>query len=165
MLEDAGFEDAVISASSDLDEYLIANLKLQGAKIGLWGVGTKLITSDDCPAFGGVYKLAAESDENGNFIPKIKLSNNVEKVTNPGIKKIFRVYDKKTGKIKADVIVLEEETIDETKVLTLFDDSAKWKRMTLQPGTYTIRELLVPIFENGKCVYQSPKSNGNAGIL
>ena len=157
MLEDAGFEDAVISASSDLDEYLIANLKLQGARIGLWGVGTKLITSDDCPAFGGVYKLAAESDENGNFIPKIKLSNNVEKVTNPGIKKIIRIYDKQTGKMKADVIALEEETVDETEVLTLFDDSAKWKRMTLQPGTYTTRELLVPIFKDGNCVYQSPK--------
>ena len=81
----------------------------------------------------------------------------MEKVTNPGIKKIFRIYDKKTGKMKADVIALQEETIDETEVLTLFDDSAKWKRMTLQPGTYTTRELLVPIFENGKCVYQSQK--------
>lgn len=157
MLEDAGFPDAVISASSDLDENLIASLKLQGAKIGLWGVGTKLITSDDCPAFGGVYKLSAETVENGEFIPKIKLSNNTEKVTNPGIKKVVRIYDKETGKIKADLIALEDETFDETKPLTLFDDNAKWKRMTLTPGTFVVRELLVPIFINGKCVYESPK--------
>lgn len=157
MLEDAGFPDAVISASSDLDENLIASLKLQGAKIGLWGVGTKLITSDDCPAFGGVYKLSAETVENGEFIPKIKLSNNTEKVTNPGIKKVVRIYDKETGKIKADLIALEDETFDETKPLTLFDDNAKWKRMTLTPGTFVVRELLVPIFIEGKCVYESPK--------
>ena len=157
MLEDAGFPDAVISASSDLDEYLIASLKLQEAKIGLWGVGTKLITSDDCPAFGGVYKLAAESTENGEFIPKIKLSNNTEKVTNPGIKKVVRIYDKATGKIKADLIALDDEVFDESKPLTLFDDSAKWKRMTLPAGSFTIRELLVPIFIDGKCVYESPK--------
>ena len=157
MLEDAGFPDAVISASSDLDEYLIASLKLQGAKIGLWGVGTKLITSDDCPAFGGVYKLAAESDDKGGFIPKIKLSNNAGKVTNPGVKKVVRLYDKKTKKIKADIIMLEEEVIDETKPLTLFDASAKWKKMTLEAGTYFGRELLVPIFIDGACVYESPK--------
>lgn len=157
MLEDAGFPDAVISASSDLDEYLIASLKLQEAKIGLWGVGTKLITSDDCPAFGGVYKLAAESNEKGEFIPKIKLSNNTEKVTNPGIKKVVRIYDKATGKIKADLIALDDEVFDESKPLTLFDDSAKWKRMTLPAGSFTIRELLVPIFIDGKCVYESPK--------
>ncbi len=157
MLEDAGFPDAVISASSDLDEYLIASLKLQEAKIGLWGVGTKLITSDDCPAFGGVYKLAAESNEDGDFIPKIKLSNNTEKVTNPGIKKVVRIYNKATKKIKADIIALEDEVFDESKPLTLFDDSAKWKRMTLSPGSFTVRELLVPIFIDGKCVYESPK--------
>ena len=157
MLEDAGFPDAVISASSDLDEYLIASLKLQGAKIGLWCVGTKLITSDDCPAFGGVYKLAAESDDKGGFIPKIKLSNNAGKVTNPGVKKVVRLYDKKTKKIKADIIMLEEEVIDETKPLTLFDASAKWKKMTLEAGTYFGRELLVPIFIDGACVYESPK--------
>ena len=109
MLDEAGFTDAVISASSDLDEYLISSLKTQGAKISLWGVGTKLITSDDCPAFGGVYKLAAETDENGEFVPKIKLSNNPEKVTLPGIKKIVRLYEKETGKIKADLITLEDE--------------------------------------------------------
>jgi len=157
MLEDAGFPDALISASSDLDENLITSLKLEGAKISLWGVGTKLITSDDCPAFGGVYKLSAESNDNGGFIPKIKLSNNAEKVTNPGIKKIIRIYDKATGKIKADLIALEDETFDITKSLTLFDASAKWKKMHLAPNTYTLRELLVPIFIDGKCVYESPK--------
>ena len=156
MLEEAGFPDAIISASSDLDENLIASLKLQGAKISLWGVGTKLITSDDCPAFGGVYKLAAEEDENGKFIPKIKLSNNPEKVTNPGIKKVFRIYEKSTGKIKADLIALDDETIDESKPLAIYDSNAKWKNMRLEPGTYRVRELLVPVFIDGKQVYESP---------
>ncbi len=158
MLEEAGFADAVISASSDLDENLIASLKLQGAKISLWGVGTKLITSDDCPAFGGVYKLAAEEDENGVFVPKIKLSNNPEKVTNPGVKKVFRIYEKATGKIKADLIALDDEVLDETKRLEIRDSNAKWKQMTLEPGTYTVRELLVPIFVDGKQVYESPET-------
>lgn len=157
MLDDAGFADAVISASSDLDETLISSLKSQGAEIHLWGVGTKLITSDDCPAFGGVYKLAAESDDGGKtFVPKIKLSNNVEKVTNPGIKKVLRVYDKNTGKIKADIIALEEESIDEKEPLLLLDRAAKWKKMRLAAGSFRVRELLVPIFRNGECVYQSP---------
>ncbi len=156
MLDEAGFNDAVISASSDLDEDLISSLKLQGAKISLWGVGTNLITADKNPSFGGVYKLAAESDDKGGFIPKIKLSNNPEKVTIPGIKKIIRVYDKLTGKIKADVLALEDEVFDDSKTLTLFDRSAKWKRMVLKPGSYYMRELLVPIFVNGECVYESP---------
>ncbi len=157
MLDEAGFNDAVISASSDLDENLISSLKLQGAKISLWGVGTKLITADDCPAFGGVYKLAAESDGYGNFIPKIKLSNNPEKVTTPGIKKIVRIYDKETGKIKADMLALEDEVFNEDETLILYDRSEKWKRMVLKPNTYTVRELLVPVFVEGECVYESPK--------
>ncbi len=156
MLDEAGFTDAKITASSDLDEYLIMSLKLQGAKINSWGVGTKLITSDDCPSFGGVYKLSAESDENGNFIPKIKLSNNPSKITNPGIKKILRFYDKETGKIKADLICLDEEQYSEDQKIKLFDHMAKWKKMILRPGEYTIRELLVPVFINGECVYKSP---------
>lgn len=158
MLDDAGFTDAVISASSDLDENLIASLKVQGAKITLWGVGTKLITSDDCPAFGGVYKLAAETDGTGRFMPKIKLSNNPQKVTLPGIKKVVRIYDKVTNKIKADLIALNYENYDESKTLTLFDHTATWKHMELEPGTYYLRELLAPIFINGKCVYTSPKT-------
>lgn len=158
MLDDAGFTDAIISASSDLDENLIASLKVQGAKITLWGVGTKLITSDDCPAFGGVYKLAAETDGTGRFMPKIKLSNNPQKVTLPGIKKVIRIYDKVTNKIKADLIALNYENYDENKTLTLFDHTATWKHMELEPGTYYLRELLEPIFLNGKCVYTSPKT-------
>ena len=156
MLDEAGFTDAKITASSDLDEYLIMSLKLQGAKINNWGVGTKLITSDDCPSFGGVYKLAAESDENGNFIPKIKLSNNPSKVTNPGIKKVLRFYDKATGKIKADLICLDDEVYSEDKKVKLFDHTAVWKKMVLHPGEYSIRELLDPVFKNGECVYNSP---------
>jgi len=158
MLDAAGFADAVISASSDLDENLIASLKVQGAKITLWGVGTKLITSDDCPAFGGVYKLAAESDGSGRFVPKIKLSNNPQKVTLPGIKKVIRIYDKATNKIKADLIALNYEHYDENKTITLFDHTATWKHMELEPGTYYLRELLEPIFLNGKCVYTTPKT-------
>ena len=158
MLDKAGFEDALICASSDLDENLIASLKLQGAKIDTWGVGTRLITSNDCPSFGGVYKLSAETDENGNFVPKIKLSNNPSKVTLPGIKKVIRIYDKESGKIKADLITLDDEKYSEDKTLTLFDHNATWKTMTLKPGTYTLRELLVPVFINGERVYSSPST-------
>ena len=156
MLDEAGYPDAIISASSDLDETLIQSLKQQGTTITLWGVGTRLITSHDCPAFGGVYKLAAEEGENGIMQPKIKLSENAVKVTNPGVKKVFRLYDTQTDKIKADLIALDHETIDEAQPLTIFDPQATWKRMTLRPGTYRVRELLVPVFEQGKCVYQSP---------
>ena len=157
MLDDAGHEDAVISASCDLDEYLIADLKRQGAEISLWGVGTKLITSDDCPSFGGIYKLAAERKTGGEFIPKIKISDNPEKVTNPGIKKVLRIYDKTTGKLKVDLIALEEETIDTNQDLVVRDPKARWKKMKLKAGQYTVRELLVPIFRAGKCVYESPQ--------
>ena len=158
MLDDAGFTDAVISASSDLDEYLISSLKNQGAAITSWGVGTNLITAKDCPAFGGVYKLAAVQDEKtGEFIPKIKLSENSEKITNPGNKTIQRIYDKETGKIIADLICLVDEEFDEKNSLLLFDPIETWKKTHLAPGTYTMRELLVPIFKNGECVYESPK--------
>ncbi len=156
MLDEAGFPDAVISASSDLDEYLISDLKLQGAKITLWGVGTNLITAKENPSFGGVYKLAAIEQEDGSFVSKIKLSDNIEKVTNPGIKKILRVYDKETGKIKADLIALTEEEYDVTQELELFDPSDTWKRMKLAGGSYELREMLVPIFEKGELVYKSP---------
>ena len=156
MLDAAGYTDAVISASSDLDVYLIDSLHTQGAKITSWGVGTNLITSKDCPAFGGVYKLAAVADENGVFTPKIKVSENVEKVTNPGNKTVFRLYDKTTGKIKADLIALADEQFDPDKTLMIFDPLATWKKTWLEGGTYTIRELLVPIFINGECVYKSP---------
>jgi len=157
MLDDAGFHDAVISASNDLDEYLIDSLKSQGATITSWGVGTHLITSKDWPSFGGVYKLAAIMDKNGNFIPKIKLSENTEKVTNPGNKKIYRVYEKETGKIKADLICLEEETFCENEPLLLFDPLEPWKKTKLAAGSYILRELMVPVFKNGECCYASPK--------
>jgi nicotinate phosphoribosyltransferase len=157
MLDEAGFTDAIISASSDLDEYLINSLKLQGAAITSWGVGTNMITSKDCPAFGGVYKLAAVLDpDSGEFIPKIKLSENSEKITNPGNKKILRIYDKKTGKIRADLICLEDEVYDETQDLILFDPVETWKKTKIKGGTYTLRSLLVPIFQKGECVYTSP---------
>ncbi len=156
MLDNAGYKDAVISASSDLDEYLISALKQQNAKITTWGVGTNLITSSDCPAFGGVYKLCAETDDEGNYIPKIKISENPAKVTNPGIKKIFRIYNKKYNKIKADLIALWHEKINEKTDLEIFDPDATWKRMKLKAGEYTVTELLVPIFKDGKQIYTSP---------
>ena len=155
-LDRAGFPDAIISASNDLDEYLIQSLKQQGAAITSWGVGTSLITSRDCPALGGVYKLAAIEDENGRFIPKIKLSENTEKITNPGNKEIYRIYDKTSGKIRADLICIAGEEFDPSEDLTLFDPNETWKKTTLPGGTYTLRRLLVPVFENGKCVYSSP---------
>ncbi len=155
MLDVAGFPDAIITASSDLDEYLIDSLKTQGAKIDSWGVGTKLITSRDCPSFGGVYKLAA-IQRDGKFIPKIKLSENQWKITNPGNKKIYRVYEKESGKVKADLITLADEEFSSDNSLLLFDPIATWKKTYLEPNSYTLRELLVPIFLNGKCVYTSP---------
>ena len=157
MLDDAGFTDAVISASNDLDEYVIQSLKMQGAAITSWGVGTNLITAKDNPAFGGVYKLAAIQDDQGNFIPKIKLSENSEKVTNPGNKKIYRIYDKESGKIKADLICMDDETYTEDEPMRLFSPTEPWKKTTLAPGTYTLRELMVPVFKQGECVYESPK--------
>jgi len=156
MLDGAGFNDAVISASGDLDEYLITSLKLQGARIDVWGVGTNLVTSQDDPAFGGVYKMSAEIAPDGAVMPKIKLSENTEKVTNPGVKKVIRLYDRATSKVKADLIALDHERIDASKDLTIFDPIATWKRMTLRAGSYDARELLTPVFMGGECVYESP---------
>ena len=155
MLDDAGFPDAEICASSDLDEYLIDSLLSQGACIDSWGVGTNLITSKNTPAFGGVYKLAAVEID-GEMIPKIKLSENPAKITNPGNKTVYRIYDKESGKIRADYITLADETFDESKDLLLFDPNATWKKTRLEGGTYTMKEILVPIFKNGQCVYDSP---------
>lgn len=155
MLDAAGFKDAVISASSDLDEYLIDSLKTQGAAITSWGVGTNLITCKDNPSFGGVYKLAA-IEEDGSFLPKIKLSENSEKITNPGNKKVYRVYEKESGKIKADLIALEEEELSNQQDLLLFDPVETWKKTLMKADTYTLRLLLQPVFVNGTCVYTSP---------
>ena len=157
MLDQAGFPDAVISASNDLDEFLIDSLKVQGAAITSWGVGTNLITSKDCPSFGGVYKLAAIKDKEGNFIPKIKLSENSEKVTNPGNKTVYRIYEKESGKVKADLICLVDEKFDENEPMLLFDPLEPWKKTKLPGGSYTMREIMVPVFQGGKCCYESPK--------
>ena len=156
MLDEAGFPQAKITASNDLDENLIDSLKTQGAAINAWGVGTHLITAKDNPSFGGVYKLAAIQDSSGNFIPKIKLSENSEKVTNPSNKKIYRIYDKANHKLIADLICLTEEIYSEDRELMLFDPQEPWKRTRLAPGEFTLRELMVPIFEKGRCVYESP---------
>lgn len=157
MLDEAGFPDAIISASNDLDETLITSLKLQGAAINSWGVGTNMITSKDCPSFGGVYKLAAILDKKtGKFVPKIKLSENAEKITNPGNKTIRRIYDKENGKIIADLICLVDEVYDTSRSLLLFDPIETWKKTHLAPDSYTMREMMVPVFLKGKCVYTSP---------
>lgn len=156
-LDEAGHQAAFISASSDLDEYLIRDLKLQGAQITLWGVGTNLITSKDCPAFGGVYKLSGYMKD-GQIIPKIKLSDNIEKVTNPGHKKLLRLYDKASGKIKADLITLADEVFDAKEALTIFDPVSTWKKSDLEAGSYEVRDLLKPVFIDGKCVYSRPST-------
>ena len=152
MLDEAGYPAAKISASSDLDEYVIRDLKMQGCCVTVWGVGTRLITSEDNPALGGVYKMAAEII-GGVVTPKIKLSDNPAKVTNPGVKKVFRLYDK-DGMAVADLIALAHEQIDVTKPLRIFDPVQTYKSMTLTE--YSVRELLVPVFVNGKQVYVSP---------
>lgn len=153
MLDEAGYPNARICASGDLDEVLIRDLKTQGACINTWGVGTKMITSEDCPALGGVYKLSAEIVD-GQTIPKIKISENPAKVTNPGVKKIYRIYNP-DGMAMADLILLEHETVDPSKPLTLFHPVDTWKRQTYE--NYRLRELLTPIFQAGQLVYASPK--------
>ncbi len=153
MLDEAGFENAKIFASGDLDEQVIWDLKMQGACIDVYGVGTKLITSDDMPALGGVYKLAAEIID-GEIIPKIKVSENPVKVTNPGYKQVYRLYSNKDNKAIADLITLDEEVIDESQPLTIFDPIHTWKKLTLED--YTAKPLLKPIFVDGKKVYNSP---------
>ncbi|MFW6268634.1 MAG: nicotinate phosphoribosyltransferase [Bacillota bacterium] len=154
MLDEAGFENAVIVASSNLDENIITSLKVQDAKIDLFGVGTKLITSHSCSAFGAVYKISEYDGE-----PKIKISDNIEKVTNPGNKKLLRIYDKKDKKIVADLITLSEEEFKEEENLILFDSRDTWKTTTLDAGTYEIRDMFVPVFTEGKCIYEKPEVN------
>ncbi len=156
MLDAAGFPDAVISASNDLDEFLIDSLKTQGAAITSWGVGTNLITSKDNPSFGGVYKLAAIQNKDGEFVPKIKLSENTEKITNPGNKMIYRIYEKDSGKVKADLICLVGEVYREEDDLLLFDPLEPWKKTRLEGGSYRLRPIMEQIFQQGRCVYTSP---------
>lgn len=158
MLDNAGYQDTMICASGDLDEYSINSLKNQGAKINLWGVGTRLITSADMPALGGVYKLAAIIDKDGNVTPKIKVSETVEKITNPGFKNIYRVYDKTTGKAEADFIALRNEgVIDESKPLVLTHPTERWKKITFE--NYSLRLLQVDVIKDGKLVYKLPTLN------
>lgn len=154
MLDDAGYPDAIICASGDLDERLVQSLKQQGAKINSWGIGTKLITSADMPSLGGVYKLAAV-EKDGKLIPKIKVSDNTAKITNPGFKTVYRIYDKATGKAEADLIALRGEKIDFTKPLTVYHPTERWKSTTFTD--YTVRELPVKVVENGKSIYNFPK--------
>lgn len=146
MLDAEGLTDAVIVASSDLDEYLIKDLKIQGAKINSWGIGTKLITAYDCPALGGVYKMAQIDGK-----PKIKISNDPWKITNPGYKKIYRIYGKSNNMALADLLCLGDEVIDENEPLTIFHPMHTWKKRTITD--YYLKELLVPIFVEGKKVY------------
>ena len=156
MLDEAGYPDAIISASNDLDENLIASLKAQGARITSWGVGTNLITSESQPSFGGVYKLAAIYSPEGEWIPKIKLSENSAKITNPGNKQIYRITEKDSGKVFADYITLEDEVFSEEEDLVLFDPVDTWKKSTLKGGSYAMKPLLIPIFLGGKLVYNCP---------
>ena len=152
MLDEAGFPDCAIVASNSLDEYIIRDMIQQGAKIDSFGVGERLITASSNPVFGGVYKLCAVENGNGEFVPKIKVSENVAKVTIPGAKKLWRLYDNETGKAIADLMTLASEKIDESQPYELFDPDYTWKRKTVT--NFTVRELLEPIFSKGKCVFE-----------
>lgn len=153
MLDDAGLEECKIVVSNSLDEYIIRDVILEGACVDSFGVGERLITAKSEPVYGGVYKLAA-LETNGELIPKIKISENVEKITNPGFKGLFRLYDKTTGKARGDVITVAGETIPEQDEYVIFDPNAVWKKTKVT--NYTVRNLQVPIFKEGKCVYESP---------
>lgn len=156
MLDEAGYPDCKIVASNSLDEYIIRDILSQGAKVDFFGVGERLITSKSDPIFGGVYKLAAIEND-GVVIPKIKVSENVEKITNPGFKEVWRLYDKKTGKAVADVISTKDEIIDESKPFELFDPEYTWKRKVI--SNFYAKRVLTKIFDKGVCVYESPGLN------
>ncbi len=153
MLDDAGLPQCKIVVSNALDEYLIEDLISQGAQIDTFGVGERLITARSEPVFGGVYKLVA-IEKDGEIVPKIKISENVAKITNPHYKKVYRIYDKATGKAVADQLCIHDEVLTEDEPIVLFDPNAIWKKKTVT--SFTLRELLVPIFKNGKCVYKRP---------
>ena len=155
MLDEAGLTECKIFASNALDEYIIRDLVRQGARIDSFGVGERLITSRSEPVFGGVYKLVAIEDHEGNIIPKIKISENAAKITTPHFKKVYRIFSRDTGKAEADLICLRDEEIDFTQPLELFDPSATWKRKVYT--NIEAKELLVPIFLNGKRVYEVPE--------
>lgn len=154
MLDEAGYPDCKIVASNSLDEYLIRDMLIQGAKVDLYGVGERLITSKSSAVLDGVYKLVAVEDGKGNITPKIKISENVQKITNPHFKKVYRLYDNTNFKAVADLLCVYDETVDNTKPIEIFDPNYTWKRQTLE--NYTARELLIPIFVGGKLVYEKP---------
>lgn len=156
MLDEAGHKDAKIVASNSLDEYRIEDILAQGAKIDSFGVGENLITSKSSPVFGGVYKLVGLEND-GVFEPRIKISENVEKITTPGFKTFYRLYEKDTGKAIADVITMKNEKVDDSKPYEIFHPVYTWKRMRLED--YTAREMKVRIFDGGKCVYDLPSLN------
>lgn len=153
MLDDAGLQECTIVVSNSLDEYIIRDVILEGAQIDSFGVGERLITAKSEPVFGGVYKLAA-LEKDGVVTPKIKISENVEKITNPGFKGLYRLYSKETGKAQGDVLTLSDEMIPEQDAYEIFDPNAVWKKTVVR--NYTVRNLHVPIFKEGKCVYESP---------
>ena len=154
MLDDAGLTECKITASNALDEKLIRDLMMQGAQVDTFGVGERLITSSSSPVFGGVYKLVAVENAEGDIEPKIKVSENAAKITNPHFKKVYRYYDNESGKALADELCVYDEVVDDTKPHTIFDPNATWKTKTLTD--FTAKELLVPILKDGECVYESP---------
>ena len=154
MLDDAGLTDCTITASNALDENLIRDLMMQGAQVDTFGVGERLITSSSAPVFGGVYKLVAVEDESGEIVPKIKVSENTAKITNPHFKKVYRYYDKESGKALADELCVFDEIVDDSRPHAIFDPNATWKTKTLT--NFNAKELLVPVFKNGECVYDCP---------
>lgn len=159
MLDEAGLQEAKICVSGDLDERLIHSLVHQGAKIDIWGVGTKLITSEDLPALGGVYKLSAVIEKDGSITPKIKLSDNSEKVTNPSFKNLYRLYDKESGMAIADLITLHDERIPEDEPITIFHPIDTWKRCEVK--NFRVEKLLHTIVKAGKLVYTFPSAMEN----
>ena len=157
MLDEAGLTECKIVASNSLDENIILALIRQGAAIDSFGVGERMITAKSTPVFGGVYKLVARENEDGEIIPKIKISENAAKITNPHYKRVYRLFDKENGKAIADYIALHDEVVDGSDPIELFDPDYTWKRKTVTD--YTVRELQVPIFKNGECVYTSPSAS------
>lgn len=154
MLDAAGLTTCKIVASNSLDEYLIRDLMMQGAKIDVFGVGERLITSSSSPVLGGVYKLVAVENDDGEIVPKIKVSENTAKITNPHFKKVYRYFDNESGKAIADELCVYDEIIDTSKPHTIFDSNATWKTKTIT--NFTAKELLVPVYINGECVYNTP---------
>lgn len=154
MLDEAGWTECQISVSNSLDEYIIKDILRQGAQIDVFGVGERLITAKSEPVFGGVYKLVAVEEQDGTVVPKIKISENVGKITNPHFKKLYRFFGKDTGKAIADYLCVYDETVDDTQDLEIFDPDATWKTKTVYD--FTAKELQVPIFKGGKLVYRLP---------